>query len=59
METKNTEEKEMIYTEYQGKPYAIYFAVLLALGAIIIGGSYLFMMIFDKIYEAITKTPVS
>lgn len=55
METKNTEEREMIYTEYQGKPYAIYFAILLALGATIIGGSYLFMMIFDKIYEAITK----
>lgn len=58
METKNTEEREMIYTEYHGKPYAIYFAILLALGATIIGGSYLFMMIFDKIYEAITNTPV-
>jgi predicted PurR-regulated permease PerM len=47
----------MVYEEYHGRPYAMLIAVVLSFGAVVYGAVYVFMMVFDKIYELITKTP--
>ena len=45
----------MVYEEYHGRPYAMLIAVVLSFGAVVYGAVYVFMMVFDKIYELITK----